>query len=582
MRVIAALYLCAWCALPAFAQAQTVTVSGTVIDAGTRAPIAGAVVSGAAQPVTADPKGVFAVMLPPGRRTIEVVAPGYFPLVTTLDVGEAGVSGAELALARDSGFVDSVAVVAAAPAIAPATQTVAPIQVLRTPGALDNIFRTLQTLPGVTATEEFGSRLAVRGGSPDQNLTVMDGVEIHDPYRLFGLTSAFNPETIQRFELATGGFSVKYGDRLSSLLSVENRDGTRDEKPRRLGHRSASPTPTSSLEGALPRRARVVAGHRRAAPITTWWRRASPIRTSRASPTCRARWSGSSRPGSKLSVFGLRSRQSAAITIDEDDARGEFKDDTRNDLAWVRFDCVARQPRAIAHHRRVFEYALDVRRRCRVREHAASARTHRARRGFGIANVIFDRTLSACATRRCARKLSWSLGAHVVDAGGEAHRLSTALPFEVDGDRNPSAANGSSAQGGAGLPDSADRAQPRRPAPAHGCWTRGRSARAPSLEAGLRVDRAGITGETLLSPRVARPVRWARHGGCERRDRPLHAESRLREARAERLRARSWQRRRRCAGSESRCMASLGIERRSAGRCHGARRGLLQAFQPIC
>ena len=101
------------------------------------------------------------------------------------------------------------------------------MQVLRTPGALDNVFRTLQTLPGVAATEEFGSRLSVRGGSPDQNLTMMDGVEVHDPYRLFGLTSAFNPETIQRFELATGGFSAKYGDRLSSLLVVENRDGTR-------------------------------------------------------------------------------------------------------------------------------------------------------------------------------------------------------------------------------------------------------------------------------------------------------------------------------------------------------------------
>ncbi len=110
----------------------------------------------------------------------------------------------------------------------------APVEVLRTPGALDNVFRTLQTLPGVAATEEFGSRLAVRGGSPDQNLTVMDGVEVHDPYRLFGLTSAFNPETIQRFDLATGGFSAKYGDRLSSLLSVENRDGTRTER-RRLG-----------------------------------------------------------------------------------------------------------------------------------------------------------------------------------------------------------------------------------------------------------------------------------------------------------------------------------------------------------
>src|SRR6187549_1900766 len=74
----------------------------------------------------------------------------------------------------------------------PATLPVKPGEVLTVAGSADNVFRALQTLPGVAATDEFGSRLAVRGGSPDQNLTVMDGVEIHNPYRLFGLTSAFN------------------------------------------------------------------------------------------------------------------------------------------------------------------------------------------------------------------------------------------------------------------------------------------------------------------------------------------------------------------------------------------------------
>lgn len=69
---------------------------------------------------------------------------------------------------------------------------------------VDNIFRALQTLPGIAATEEFGSRLAVQGGTPDQNLTIMDGVEIHNPYRLLGLTRAFNPETVEKFELSAG------------------------------------------------------------------------------------------------------------------------------------------------------------------------------------------------------------------------------------------------------------------------------------------------------------------------------------------------------------------------------------------
>ena len=98
--------------------------------------------------------------------------------------------------------------------------------VQRVAGAGDNVFHALQTLPGVSATEDWGSRLSVRGGGPDQNLTVMDGVEIHNPYRLFGITSAFNPEITDRFELTAGGFGAKYGDRLSSLLLVDNRQGT--------------------------------------------------------------------------------------------------------------------------------------------------------------------------------------------------------------------------------------------------------------------------------------------------------------------------------------------------------------------
>ena len=116
-------------------------------------------------------------------------------------------------------------------------------------GAIDNVFRPLDTLPGVASTGDFGSRLAVRGGTPDQNLTVMDGVEIHNPYRLFGLVSAFNPETVDRFELTAGGFGAAYGDRLSSILVVDNRAG----RPAFQGSTSASFTDGNVVvEGAAP------------------------------------------------------------------------------------------------------------------------------------------------------------------------------------------------------------------------------------------------------------------------------------------------------------------------------------------
>ena len=223
----AALMLGCGVALAQTPVAQARLIAGSVINAETLAPIAGATVSASASQATTDIAGRFTLQVPAGQVDVQVAATGYFQLSATIDVRTSDVANAELALARDTGFATTVDVVAASPGSAPATQTVQPAQVLRTPGALDNVFRTLQTLPGVAAAEEFGSRLAVRGGAPDQNLTVMDGVEIHDPYRLFGLTSAFNPETIQRFELASGGFSAKFGDRLSSLLIVENRDGVR-------------------------------------------------------------------------------------------------------------------------------------------------------------------------------------------------------------------------------------------------------------------------------------------------------------------------------------------------------------------
>ena len=220
-------------AQPAAAERQ---IAGVVRHAETRAPLGDVTVSAGAGRTVTDGEGRFVLRVPAGVVTIEVSAAEFYPLSTQIDVTLSDAIDTELLLVPRSGFAETVDVVAAPPpAAAPSAVVVTPAEVLRTPGALDNVFRTLQTLPGVSAAEEFSSRMVVRGGAPDQNLTVMDGVEIHDPYRLFGLTSAFNPETISRFELATGGFSVKYGDRLSSLLVVENRAGVRRAGAQRIG-----------------------------------------------------------------------------------------------------------------------------------------------------------------------------------------------------------------------------------------------------------------------------------------------------------------------------------------------------------
>ncbi len=96
------------------------------------------------------------------------------------------------------------------------------------PGAAEDVLRSLQAMPGVLAPNDFSSQLIIRGSGPDQNLIVMDEVEVFNPYRLYGAVSMFNPETVTDINLLTGGFPAKYGNRLSAVLDVVNREGKRD------------------------------------------------------------------------------------------------------------------------------------------------------------------------------------------------------------------------------------------------------------------------------------------------------------------------------------------------------------------
>lgn len=105
---------------------------------------------------------------------------------------------------------------------------ISPRNVKILPGAVEDVLRSLQSQPGVNAPNDFSSQLVIRGSGPDQNLMIMDDVEIFNPYRLYGLVSMFNPETLYDINLITGGFPSMYGDRLSAVLDVNNREGRSD------------------------------------------------------------------------------------------------------------------------------------------------------------------------------------------------------------------------------------------------------------------------------------------------------------------------------------------------------------------
>ncbi len=92
-----------------------------------------------------------------------------------------------------------------------------------------DILKSLQLLPGVQSGGEGTSGLYVRGGSPDQNLILLDGVPVYNVSHLFGFFSVFNADAIKNVTLTKGGFPARFGGRLSSVLEINMKEGNMKE-----------------------------------------------------------------------------------------------------------------------------------------------------------------------------------------------------------------------------------------------------------------------------------------------------------------------------------------------------------------
>tara|TARA_B100001758_G_scaffold133324_1_gene114762 strand:- start:1066 stop:3465 length:2400 start_codon:yes stop_codon:yes gene_type:complete len=88
-----------------------------------------------------------------------------------------------------------------------------------------DVFRTLQMLPGVQTSSDFSSALYVRGSTPDQNLIMLDGIAVYNPYHLGGIFSTFNTDAIKEADFHAGGFPAQYGGRMGAILNIINREG---------------------------------------------------------------------------------------------------------------------------------------------------------------------------------------------------------------------------------------------------------------------------------------------------------------------------------------------------------------------
>ena len=92
-----------------------------------------------------------------------------------------------------------------------------------------DILKTLQLKPGVQSGGEGSSGLFVRGGSSDQNLVLLDNAIVYNPNHLFGLFSVFNSDAVQSVDLYKSGFPAQFGGRLSSVIDVKMREGSREK-----------------------------------------------------------------------------------------------------------------------------------------------------------------------------------------------------------------------------------------------------------------------------------------------------------------------------------------------------------------
>jgi len=96
-------------------------------------------------------------------------------------------------------------------------------------GGDPDLVRALQVLPGVVTSGDQGGQVYIRGGAPIQNLVLLDGMIVYNPFHSIGFFSIFDTDILQSADVYTAGFNAQYGSRNSSVMDVRTRDGNRKQ-----------------------------------------------------------------------------------------------------------------------------------------------------------------------------------------------------------------------------------------------------------------------------------------------------------------------------------------------------------------
>jgi len=283
-------------AVPAIAQDTTGVGAVTGIVTGTDekpAPHVTVCVAGITRCVLTDTAGRFRIAdLRAGRYRLQVTSPGQPSRFSTEFDIHAGVeTSVEFALATLSPLIQTVTVTATAQALPDEIKTsgvLVPAEAVQdSAGSLQDVSRYLQSLPGVVmGGQEERNDLIVRGGSPLENLFVVDNIEVPNinSFANFasggGLVGVLDPSLLRDVTFLTGGYPATYSNRLSSVLQI----GLLEETARnsRVLPPWASPE-RASCSKAQSRRVTVLGFFQRVARFST------SLQTTLAQEVCRFR-----------------------------------------------------------------------------------------------------------------------------------------------------------------------------------------------------------------------------------------------------------------------------------------------------
>ncbi|ACF12583.1 TonB-dependent receptor plug [Chloroherpeton thalassium ATCC 35110] len=219
-------------------------IEGSVIDRDTQQPIIGARIEvlGTTLGAIADMNGQFFIEgLQSGTYRLKATAVDYQPIVKSdIAVGSAQSVKLVVEMQIDAYQAGEIVVTATqlfnkAEDVKVSSNELSQEEIRRSPGSAEDVSRMVQALPGVATAADSRNDLIVRGGSPIENFIMIDGIEVPN-INHFGTQGAsggpigmINVDFLQEVTFSAGGFPVKYGDRLSSIMDIQYRDGDKNK-----------------------------------------------------------------------------------------------------------------------------------------------------------------------------------------------------------------------------------------------------------------------------------------------------------------------------------------------------------------